>query len=839
MAAAAAAAGVAELIPNHGADERTTAVARLLVVRELADMLAAGSPRPDQALPLVEKILSMDPAAGAGGGGGSGGGGRRARESLLLALRTEAVLVNLRAGPAEGGGGGEGEGRRRDWKGFSRALRFFFEPGSTAGLAGAAQRRAELEQLRQARGLRDAAADAALARHSAAALERDLQHFVQRARKRFPPPFLDELYEDVARGYIPGGSAGAAEEALPAAMPPQKRRRTAARPQPSATATVGRGKRRASEGLSNSQEDDRLDVGDSGEQGDGDGSEGESDEEYAAGLAEDDDEDDEDEDDEDEEDDEEEGGEEEEGEEEEGGKEDGKEEEGGEVRGRPAPPPDSDDLNDDVCRACGAGGTLLLCEGCPASYHLQCAGVRAPPPGDWFCPECRGLSEELRPPAAAAAAAEASVGLSSVRRGGTPEELDDTTHLLFYASQGDVNGLAEVLRRGGDVNLADYDGRTALHLAASEGQLPALRLLLAHGAAINPTDRWGSTPLSDARHYDHLDAVKLLEAAGGKMGPLSRAPSPPVGQAGAVQGGGLPPPLEYEIDVSELDFSKSKPVGKVQGAFGEIHVVNWRGTRVAVKTILSTLSSQPQIVKEFREELTLLQKLRHPNIVQFLGAVTQTMPLMIVTEYLPKGDVAEYVRRKGALEASTAVSFALDIARGMNYLHEHRPDAIVHRDLKPRNLLRDDAGHLKVADFGLGKLLKAKADSIQEVYQMTGETGSYRYMAPEVFRHEAYHKSVDVFSFAIIVQEFFEGKQAFKFQLPEEIAQAIAFENLRPPFKARTYPPGMKGLLQECWDKDPKRRPTFTQILEQLELMERKLPPPADVIQQGCNCTVL
>eukprot|EP00850_Spirogloea_muscicola_P025510 SM003361S12817 [mRNA] locus=s3361:41:1249:- [translate_table: standard] len=290
----------------------------------------------------------------------------------------QAVLVNLRAGPAEGGGGGEGEGRRRDWKGFSRALRFFFEPGSTAGLAGAAQRRAELEQLRQARGLlanpahpascpdggqapeergadagaasRDAAADAALARHSAAALERDLQHFVQRARKRFPPPFLDELYEDVARGYIPGGSAGAAEEALPAAMPPQKRRRTAARPQPSATATVGRGKRRASEGLSNSQEDDRLDVGDSGEQGDGDGSEGESDEEYAAGLAEDDDEDDEDEDDEDEEDDEEEGGEEEEGEEEEGGKEDGKEEEGGEVRGRPAPPPDSDDLNDDVCR---------------------------------------------------------------------------------------------------------------------------------------------------------------------------------------------------------------------------------------------------------------------------------------------------------------------------------------------------------------------------------------------------------------------------------------------------------------------------------------------------------
>jgi serine/threonine protein kinase len=84
---------------------------------------------------------------------------------------------------------------------------------------------------------------------------------------------------------------------------------------------------------------------------------------------------------------------------------------------------------------------------------------------------------------------------------------------------------------------------------------------------------------------------------------------------------------------------------------------------VAAKTILKPLSSNRQIVKEFIGELALLQSLRHPNIVQFLGAVTKTRPLVIVTEYFPKGDLANLLERRGRLDATTAVNFALDIAR--------------------------------------------------------------------------------------------------------------------------------------------------------------------------------
>ncbi|KAL6524670.1 hypothetical protein OROHE_015952 [Orobanche hederae] len=136
--------------------------------------------------------------------------------------------------------------------------------------------------------------------------------------------------------------------------------------------------------------------------------------------------------------------------------------------------------------------------------------------------------------------------------------------------------------------------------------------------------------------------------------------------------------------------------------------------------------------------------------------------MIIVTEYLPKGDLHEYLKRKGALKPATALKFAMDIARGMNYLHENKPEAIIHRDLEPyivrivgkdnRNILRDDSGHLNVADFGVSKLLKV-ANKVKEDRPLTCYDTSCCYVAPEVFRNEEYDTQVDVFSFALILQE--------------------------------------------------------------------------------------
>ena len=107
--------------------------------------------------------------------------------------------------------------------------------------------------------------------------------------------------------------------------------------------------------------------------------------------------------------------------------------------------------------------------------------------------------------------------------------------------------------------------------------------------------------------------------------------------------------------------------------------------------------------------------------------------------------------------------YAIQFAQGMNYLHTCNPP-ILHRDLKPANLLIDFTNVLKVSDFGLAKLrptraekgTPAKAEAYQP-YLMTGETGSYRFMAPEVFRHEPYGRPVDIYSFAMILYNMLSG----------------------------------------------------------------------------------
>ncbi|KAL3829656.1 hypothetical protein ACJIZ3_018458 [Penstemon smallii] len=394
---------------------------------------------------------------------------------------------------------------------------------------------------------------------------------------------------------------------------------------------------------------------------------------------------------------------------------------------------------------------------------------------------------------------------------------DGPYRLLFCSSKGDKDGVMQELGKGVDTNLADYDKRTALHLASCEGCTEIVVLLLERGAHVNFVDRWGRTPLSDARSFDHQDICKILESHGGidPMGLDSQASC-------------------CEIDSTEVDMNEATLIG--EGAYGEIYLVKWRGTEVAAKTIRSSIASNKIVKDNFLKELALWQKLRHPNIVQFLGVLKQTDRLIFLTEYLRNGSLYDILRKKGRLDSLTAVAYALDIARGMNYLHQHKPHAIIHRDLTPRNVLQNEAGRLKVTDFGLSKITQGKDVG----YKMTGGTGSYRYMAPEVYRRESYGKSVDVFSFALIVHEvnlghiMFQGGPSNRGEDPEKLADKRAYEDSRPYLPSIVYPEPIKKLLQDCWHKNPDRRPTFEEIILYLENIQDILS-----IKACCSCVVL
>ncbi|KAJ6891667.1 integrin-linked protein kinase 1 [Populus alba x Populus x berolinensis] len=292
-----------------------------------------------------------------------------------------------------------------------------------------------------------------------------------------------------------------------------------------------------------------------------------------------------------------------------------------------------------------------------------------------------------------------------------------TSLILWQAHQNDAAAVRKLLEEDPSlVRAMDYDSRTPLHVASLHGWVDVAKCLIDFGADVNAQDRWKNTPLADAEGAKKHNMIELLKSYGG----LS------YGQNGShFEPKPVPPPLtnkcDWEIEPSELDFSNSNIIGK--GSFGEILKASWRGTPVAVKRILPSLSDDRLVIQDFRHEVNLLVKLRHPNIVQFLGAVTDRKPLMLITEYLRGGDLHQYLKEKGALSPSTAINFALDIARGMAYLH-NEPNVIVHRDLKPRNVLlvNSNADHLKVGDFGLSKLVKVQ--NSHDVYKMTGETGS-------------------------------------------------------------------------------------------------------------------
>uniref|UniRef100_A0A0D9V5L9 Protein kinase domain-containing protein n=1 Tax=Leersia perrieri TaxID=77586 RepID=A0A0D9V5L9_9ORYZ len=378
--------------------------------------------------------------------------------------------------------------------------------------------------------------------------------------------------------------------------------------------------------------------------------------------------------------------------------------------------------------------------------------------------------------------------------------------LMCLAHGGDTEGIHELLDAGADPNFRDSDGRTALHIAACEGHADVVELLLQRGADAAAEDRWGSTPLADALHYQNHDVIKILEKHGSK---LKIAP---------MQVNNVREVPEYEIDPKELDFTNGNGISK-----GTFRKATWRGILVAVKKLDDDLIMDENKVQAFRDELDVLQLIRHPNVVQFLGAVTQSSPMMIVMEFMPKGDLRKHLSRKGALEPSYAVKLALDIARGMNYLHEHKPQAIIHRDLEPSNILRDDTGHLKVADFDLCKMLKWRR-KVREEKAVTSPGNACRYVAPEVIRNEEYDNKVDVFSFALILQEMIEGCLPFHDKKNNEIEKAHNSKE-RPPFRAppKHYAHGLRELIEQCWSENPADRPDFRVIIERLSAIQNEI----------------
>lgn len=178
------------------------------------------------------------------------------------------------------------------------------------------------------------------------------------------------------------------------------------------------------------------------------------------------------------------------------------------------------------------------------------------------------------------------------------------------------------------------------------------------------------------------------------------------------------------------------------------------------------------------------------------------------------------------LPADCFTKISHDIASGMKYLHSRN---VLHRDIKPANVLL--SGELvkgkfsaKLTDFGVAKFstfqsIETNRPAIYDT-ELTAETGTYRYMAPEVIRHEKYSFEADVYSFALVLWSLFTRVEPFYKYDPIEAARQVALEEARPRISSKV-PDIIAKLIERCWADLPSSRPSFDTICKELESMKK------------------
>ncbi|KAL9687408.1 hypothetical protein QQ045_031809 [Rhodiola kirilowii] len=264
---------------------------------------------------------------------------------------------------------------------------------------------------------------------------------------------------------------------------------------------------------------------------------------------------------------------------------------------------------------------------------------------------------------------------------------------------------------------------------------------------------------------------------------------------------------EWTADLSQLFIGNKF----ASGASSRIYRGIYKQRAVAVKMVRipnQKEETRTLLEQQFKSEVALLSRLSHPNIVQFIAACRKPPVYCIITEYMSQGNLRMYLNKKEpySLSIETILRLALDISRGMEYLHSQ---GVIHRDLKSNNLLLNDEMRVKVADFGTSCLETQCQDS-------KGNMGTYRWMAPEMIKEKPCTRKVDVYSFGIVLWELTTALLPFQGMTPIQAAFAVSQKNERPPLPASCQP-AIAHLIKRCWAVNPSKRPDFTDIVIALE----------------------
>ena len=256
--------------------------------------------------------------------------------------------------------------------------------------------------------------------------------------------------------------------------------------------------------------------------------------------------------------------------------------------------------------------------------------------------------------------------------------------------------------------------------------------------------------------------------------------------------------LEEQIQVAESSWVVNRreitmtEVVLGKGGWGEVKVAGFRGLKVAAKCLYEVIIS-PYNIGTFSREMNIASKIRHPNLLQFIGATTEGNPI-ILTELMPTSLRKEL--ETGGLAYPAILSISLDVACALNYLHLFKPHPILHRDVSSANVLlqrTEGTWKAKVSDYGTVSL---------QPLAKTSNPGNPVYSAPESFNPNQHSPAMDVFSYGVLLIEMVVC------QFPDvgkRVAQIKAIKR-----------PTLKNLIERCLIQSYKDRPTMSNIIKEL-----------------------
>uniref|UniRef100_A0A0R0H7N3 non-specific serine/threonine protein kinase n=1 Tax=Glycine max TaxID=3847 RepID=A0A0R0H7N3_SOYBN len=283
------------------------------------------------------------------------------------------------------------------------------------------------------------------------------------------------------------------------------------------------------------------------------------------------------------------------------------------------------------------------------------------------------------------------------------------------------------------------------------------------------------------------------------------------------------------------NFSDSNKLGR--GGYGPVYKGTFPGGQdIAVKR-LSSVSTQG--LEEFKNEVILIAKLQHRNLVRLRGYCIEGDEKILLYEYMPNKSLDSFIfdpTRTSLLDWPIRFEIIVGIARGMLYLHQDSRLRVIHRDLKTSNILLDEEMNPKISDFGLAKIFGGK-----ETEACTGRVmGTFGYMAPEYALDGFFSTKSDVFSFGVVLLEILSGKKNTGFYQSKQISSLLGHawklwtENklldLMDPSLCETCNENefikcaVIGLL--CVQDEPSDRPTMSNVLFMLDIEAASMPIP-------------